>query len=135
MNAILSIKPQYVNAILKGEKTVEFRKKVFKNKVEKVYIYSSAPVQKIVGYFTINEIIEDLPINLWKRFNQVGSIDKKSFFAYFARSAKGYSICLDSVIQFQKFLDPKEVFESFTPPQSYCYTDITIKNKPAGSYL
>ena len=36
MNAILSIKPQYANAILKKEKTVEFRKKVFKNEVDRV---------------------------------------------------------------------------------------------------
>jgi len=55
MNAILSIKPQYANAILKKEKTVEFRKKVFKNEVDRVYIYSSSPVKRIVGYFTIDK--------------------------------------------------------------------------------
>ena len=122
MNAILSIQPQYVAAILRREKTVEFRKKVFKNEVKRVYIYSSSPVKKIVGYFTIEKIIEDQPKNLWKAFNTVGSIDKESFFEYFDKSKIGYSICMNSVHEFNHYLDPKIIFDSFTAPQSYCYT-------------
>ena len=122
MNAILSIKPQYANAILKKEKTVEFRKKVFKNEVDRVYIYSSSPVKRIVGYFTIDKIIEAKPKKLWNDFNDVGSIDKKSFFEYFDNSKIGFSICLNEVCEFDKHIDPRDIFESFTAPQSYCYT-------------
>ena len=37
MDVLLSIKPKYVDAILKGEKKYEFRKIIFKNKNIKKY--------------------------------------------------------------------------------------------------
>ncbi|HET6989695.1 MAG TPA: ASCH domain-containing protein, partial [Bacteroidia bacterium] len=57
MNVLLSIKPKYAKAIIDGKKKVEFRKLPFKLNVNKVYIYSSAPEQKIIGYFTFDDII------------------------------------------------------------------------------
>lgn len=122
MNAILSIKPKYAAAILRREKTVEFRKKVFKSSVNRVYIYSSSPIKKIVGYFTIDKIVQDRPKNLWENFNNVGSIDKESFFEYFENSEIGYSICLRNVHEFIEYIDPKLINDSFCAPQSYCYT-------------
>lgn len=52
MNIILSIHPEYVEKILAGEKTVELRRLLPRQNVEKIYIYSTSPVKKIVGYFT-----------------------------------------------------------------------------------
>lgn len=126
MNAILSIKPKYAQAILNGQKLVEFRKKVFKNEVERVYIYSSSPIQKIVGYFTIEEIVKASPIELWAQFEPVGAIDQKSFFDYFSANEEGYSICIGAAFEFLEHINPHDYLESFTAPQSYCYTDIEL---------
>ena len=49
MKVALSIKPEYVAEIKAGRKRFEYRKAIFKQKVEKVYIYGSAPVSKVVG--------------------------------------------------------------------------------------
>ena len=50
MNVLLSIKPKYVEEIRKGTKKYEFRKsfcsKKNQGKLEKIFIYSSAPVEK-----------------------------------------------------------------------------------------
>jgi len=53
MNVLLSIKPKYVDLILNGEKKYEFRRKIFRNETNKVYVYCTSPVKKIVAYFTI----------------------------------------------------------------------------------
>ena len=58
-----------------GSKQVEFRRKVFKKSVDKVFIYSSSPTKEIVGYFTIDEIVEEKPKSLWKKFSKVGGIE------------------------------------------------------------
>lgn len=121
MNVLLSIKPKYANAILAGEKLVEFRKLSFKKEIERVYIYSSAPEQLIIGYFTIEDIISDTPQKLWKKYKNVGSITQADFFQYFAEKQVGFSIKIKSVNRFKKAIDPKEVFENFVPPQSYMY--------------
>ena len=123
MNVLLSIKPKYANAILAGEKLVEFRKLVFKREIERVYIYSSSPEQRIIGYFTIEDIISDTPVELWKQFSKVGLIAKEDFFDYFANKEVGYSIKIKSVNRFRKSKNPKEIFKNFVPPQSYMYCD------------
>jgi predicted transcriptional regulator len=121
MNVILSIKPKYANAILAGEKKVEFRKLTFKKEIEKVYIYSSAPEQRIIGYFTIKNIISDTPERLWRKFNRVGSINEEDFFDYFENKEIGYSICIEKFNRFKHAIDPKKIFNNFVPPQSYMY--------------
>jgi predicted transcriptional regulator len=123
MNVLLSIKPKYANAILAGEKLVEFRKLVFKQEIERVYIYSSAPEQRIIGYFTIDDIISDTPKKLWRQFSDVGSISEEDFFDYFANKEVGYSIKIKSVKKFPKSKNPKDIFENFVPPQSYMYCE------------
>jgi predicted transcriptional regulator len=126
-DAILSIKPIYAKNILSGGKKVEFRKKIFKKSVERVYIYSSSPQKMIVGYFTIKEIVEDTPSNLWKKFHNVGGIDKDSFFEYFKDSDIGYSLVIKKVVKFDEEKDPIDFMENFSAPQSYIYLEREIR--------
>ncbi len=121
MNVLLSIKPKYARAILAGEKKVEFRKSRFAKEVEKVYIYSSSPDQKILGYFIIENIVADTPEKLWKKFKNVGSITKADFFEYFLNKDVAYAIKIKSCKKYKSPINPKEIFKKFTAPQSYIY--------------
>jgi predicted transcriptional regulator len=127
MNVILSIKPEYAWAILNGEKKVEFRKIMFKKKINKVFIYSSAPDQMFIGYFSIKEIDMDSPARLWKKYSNDGCISKEKFFDYYSNKTEGFSIVIDKVVKFTLPLEPKKIFKSFYPPQSfqYCEKDIS----------
>lgn len=125
-DVILSIKPVYAEAILDQVKTVEFRKKVFKKNVERIYIYSSSPTKMIVGYFTFSDIIEETPENLWNTFSKVGGIKKDDFFEYYKETEKGFGIVIKEVVKFENEIDPIEFIENFTAPQSYIYLE---KNK------
>ena len=67
MNVILSIRPTFCQSIFEGKKVYEYRKRVFKRTdIDKVYIYASKPICKIVGYFTIAAMIEDNPTEIWE---------------------------------------------------------------------
>ena len=56
MNVLLSVKPKYAEKIVEGKKKYEFRRAIFqKQNIEKVYIYSSSPVSKIVAAFRSEE--------------------------------------------------------------------------------
>lgn len=50
-DAVFSIKPYFADAILDGSKTVELRKVAPKKPIERVWIYATAPVMRIVGHF------------------------------------------------------------------------------------
>jgi len=52
MQVLLSIKPEYAEKILNGEKKYEFRKVLPKNKsITKVIIYATMPIGKVIGEF------------------------------------------------------------------------------------
>ena len=123
MDAILSIKPIYANQILAGTKKVEFRKRGFKEKVRRVYIYASVPVKQIVGYFTFDSIDEDTPANLWKKYKDVGGISEQDFFSYYANNEIGCAFVIKSFVQFKQAKSPNDFIEDFVPPQSYIYLD------------
>jgi len=124
MNVLLSIKPKYVNEIVNGHKRYEFRKSVFRRRddVDKVYIYASSPVKRIVGAFTIKTIMEERPEELWRICKEFSGISEMEFFDYFRDKDKGYAIEIGMLELFDP-IDPKDRVPDFSPPQSFCYMD------------
>ena len=118
MNAILSIKPKYVEEIKAGRKRFEFRKAVFKRPVEKVYIYASAPVSKVVGEFQPVDVLIDTPDKIWPKTRDYAGITEKFYKEYFKGRAKAYAIEIKNLRIYE---EPKEL--PFHAPQSFCYFD------------
>lgn len=54
---LLSIKPLYASQISSGQKRYEYRRKLSKAIPEKIIIYSSAPVKKVIGEVEVHGII------------------------------------------------------------------------------
>ena len=127
MNVLLSIKPRFVEEIKNGNKKYEFRKSLFSkknlNKIEKVFIYSSSPVQKIVARFFINGILEDHPTILWEKCKNYSGIERVEFFKYFGEKKRGLAIEISDLKFFKKPIDPKSIFPGFVAPQSFCYVN------------
>jgi type I restriction enzyme S subunit len=129
MDVLLSIRPRYVEAILAGVKKYEFRKYWPRQRKsnQKVYIYATAPVRKIVGTFTVKSVVEDSPQKLWKRFGSSGGIDSQAFFNYFESRDWGFAIELDNLDVFGSPIEPREQILAFVPPQSYTYVSRTFE--------
>ena len=59
---LMPINPCYVEEILSGRKKYEYRKiKAKKSIIDKMIIYSTSPVMRVVAEVDIEEIIEDTP--------------------------------------------------------------------------
>jgi len=124
MDVLLSIKPKYVKSIIDGEKRYEFRKTIFKNReIDRIYIYSSSPVKKIVGTFEIGGILEDHPNDLWDTVKDYAGINDRDFFAYFEGKSRAFAIGIQNLQEFIDPIDPWKTMPGFVPPQSYCYVD------------
>lgn len=48
MNLIISIKPQFVERILTGEKKYKFKHRIYKHEVDTIYIYQNLPDAKLL---------------------------------------------------------------------------------------
>ena len=117
-NVILSIKPEYVAEIKAGRKRFEFRKAIFKEKGEKVYIYSSSPISKVVGEFQPVDILCDNPDRIWEMTRVYSGISEQFYKEYFSGRNVAYAI----VIQNLKIYDTPKVLP-FHAPQSFRYID------------
>ena len=104
MNVILSIKPEFVEKIFSGEKQYEYRKILFKQKVDTVYIYASRPISKIVGEFKIEKIINDTPANIWNQTKEHSGVTKSFFQKYYAGKDKGVALKIKECKKYKKDL-------------------------------
>ena len=68
MKILLSIKPIFVKEIIEGRKLFEYRKTIYKNRdINKIIVYSSSPVCRIIGEFSVQDILCEPPKTLWKK--------------------------------------------------------------------
>lgn len=121
MSVLLSIKPKYVKEIEQGSKQYEFRKSIFKQITNEIWVYASAPIKQIVGKIWVDEIIEDSPQNLWSNCYMNAGIEKNDFFKYFEGKDKGFAIKIRKYEIFDKPINPYKENADFTAPQSYAY--------------
>ena len=131
MDVLLSIKPKFAESIINGRKKYEFRKNAFSKKnIGRVYIYSTTPIKKIIGFFKISKIIEDKPITLWHQLKDEAGISEEEFFDYFKNKEIGFALEIVEVEQFENPVDPKIMFPNFVPPQSFCYIKFSLIDDP-----
>ena len=127
MNALISIRPNFCHLIFDGKKLYEYRKKVFtRSDVDKVYIYATKPICKIIGCFTIDTIITDTPSEVWSIAHEHGGITKKQFNDYFKCCKVAHAIKIKDLKRFDEPIDPKTVIKDFAAPQNFRYVEIEI---------
>lgn len=121
MKVVLSIKPEFANKIFDGSKKFEFRKAIFKNEnVKSIIVYSSSPVQKVIGEFEVGKILNNDLDTLWKLTSEFSGITEDFFYEYFSKKEKGFAIQIKNK---RKYKVPKCLKTDFNlnPPQSFAY--------------
>ncbi len=123
MKVLLSIKPEFAEKILLGQKKYEFRRTIFKlPEVKKVVIYASSPVKKIIGEFEIEHILTLKLSELWKITKHDSGIDKEFYDSYFVGKEIGHAIRVKKVKRYSSYLDLKDI-QVKQAPQSFIYLD------------
>lgn len=117
---LLSINPEHVENIMSGKKQYEFRKVKCKEKVDKIIIYSTFPVMKVVGEADVDDVIVNSPENVWKKTSSKSGISKNFFDEYYKDKKKAVAYKLVNII---KYDTPKQLsyFGISTAPQSFVY--------------
>jgi len=125
---VLSIHPKYSEKILEEQKTVELRRRfpVPEPTAITLYIYSTSPVQAMVGVARIKEV-QELPVQqIWTEFQENALINHKDFTKYFRGLKSGFVLILYDIKPFPRQIPLRRLREEFgfEPPQSFLY----IKN-------
>ena len=119
---LMSIKPEYVSNILSGNKKYEFRKNACKRTIEKMLIYSTSPISKVVGEARIEKVYIDTPTNIWQLTNKYAGINKEAYEHYYEGRNSAVAYKLSDVIRY----DVPRRLEEYglkNAPQSYYYIE------------
>lgn len=100
-NIILPIAPKYITKILSGQKKYEYRKKLCKNEIYRIYLYATTPVKGIVGEAEVIDKLEENPERLWDLTSSTAGIDKDFFYKYFSGSIKAGAYKLGGVKKYK----------------------------------
>ena len=121
MKVVLSIKPEFAFKIFDGTKKFEFRKSIFKNEnIKTIIVYASSPVQKVIGEFEIEEVLNYDLSKLWDLTQEFSGISEEFYYEYFANKEQGFAIKIKKT---RKYRNPKCLRADFnlSPPQSFAY--------------
>lgn len=121
MKVLLSIKPEFAFKIFDGTKKFEFRKSIFKRKdIEKIVVYASSPVQRVIGEFEIENILHENLDELWQITQNEAGISKQFYDLYFSNKDKAFAIQVGEVHKYSK---PKLLsdYNLNFAPQSFAY--------------
>lgn len=127
MNALISIKPKYVEKIISKNKKYEYRKNIFKKNIDKIYIYSTSPDKQIVGYFEYSGYLNGTPEEIWRITKGFSGIDEASYYKYFNNKECAYAIKIEKLHIYKEPIDPKSRINKFVAPQSYIYLEGDIE--------
>jgi predicted transcriptional regulator len=122
---LVSLHPRHALNILTGEKTVELRRRFPERHTRGalVLIYSTAPVQAIVGVARIKHVLK-LPVSrIWKEYRADACVSKAEIDAYFWGLREGYVILLEAAQPLKRQVTIEDLYSRFgvVPLQSYRY--------------
>ena len=120
---LMPINPKYVDEILSGRKKYEYRKiKAKKDNIDKIIIYSTFPVMKVVAEVTITKILEGAPREIWNITKEYSGVTEEFYNSYYKGKNKAIAYEIGEI---NKYDIPKELSEIGINyiPQSFVYID------------
>jgi predicted transcriptional regulator len=118
---LLSIHPEFAEAIFDGHKKFEFRRVLFKESVDEIVVYATAPVKQVIGSFKVEDIYDDSPKVIWAKTKIFAGVTKDKFDSYFKGRKRAFAIKVGEPVRFSSPQPLSKYLPSNTPPQSFCY--------------
>ncbi|HJI94491.1 MAG TPA: hypothetical protein OIM53_07120 [Sutterellaceae bacterium] len=119
---LLPVKPAFANRLLNGTKKYEYRKRMPKQCVQQILIYSTFPEMKVVGIAEVVDKLEATPTNLWKRTKQHAGISQEKYREYFKGCRLAYAFKIGNVWPLETALKLTDLDINFAP-QSFIYLE------------
>ena len=119
---LIPINPVHVEKILLGTKKYEYRKILPKKNIDKMLIYSTSPIKKVVAEVEILDILIDKKDKIWELTKNNSGIDKKFYDEYYKNKEVAVAYKLGKVTKYNKEKELSEYNINYYP-QSFVYLD------------
>lgn len=122
VSVVMPVKPCYVEKIFSGEKKYEYRKVMPKKNIDKIIIYSTSPVCRVVGEVEVFDIIIDDVYKIWDMTKDYSGISFDNYCKYYKNREKAVAYKLGNVLIYDRPLMLNDLGINYVP-QSYIYLD------------
>lgn len=120
---LMSINPKYVDEIISGRKKYEYRKiKVKRKDIDKMIIYSTSPIMKVVAEVDIEDILIDSPKKIWDMTKEYSGTSKEFYDKYYKNRKNAVAYKLGNVKVYDKPKKLSDIGIDYVP-QSFVYLD------------
>lgn len=120
---LISLKPQYFQKVLIGNKTVELRRRPVRVAVgTTVWIYETVPSGRLGARAMVANIVEGTPSEIWARFRREVGISEEDFSLYFQGADYACAVVLTDIVPLAKRPALSELrlrLGAFVAPQFY----------------
>ncbi|MCD8293869.1 MAG: hypothetical protein LUE27_01285 [Clostridia bacterium] len=113
---LISIRPEYLRAVLNGTKACEHRHTAPKKPASR----ETSPAKRVAGEAEITEILELSVQKLWEKTKDIGGLSEAAYLQYFHGRTTGYAIMLGKVTAYMEPV-PLESLGVARIPQSWMY--------------
>ena len=117
---LLSIKPEFADKIISGEKKFEYRTHIPSKLINSIVIYSTSPIGRIIGEVEVIDVISGSPSSLWERTKAESGISRAKYREYFKGRKRAYAFKLGQVKKFE-YETCLEDYGITQAPQSFVY--------------
>lgn len=132
MKILMSIKPQFIEKIRRGEKKFEFRRVLPRHQeVDTIIVYASKPVGKVVGEITVAGYLTLTVDEMWEATKDISGLTREEFFDYFHGKKNAHAIAIESYRDYVQPIPLDVLLPGKVPPQSYCYlsdSEVTLRS-------
>jgi predicted transcriptional regulator len=119
---LLSIRPEFAEKILRGDKKYEYRRTRFRSDtVKRVLVYATSPTCRVVGEFEIEAVLSMPKLALWKSTRHSSGICWTRFSEYFGQNNRCHALKVGNPVRYAVPRMLEEVSGLRHPPQSFAY--------------
>ena len=120
ISILLSVNPRYTEQILSGIKLFEYRKRLAQKSVDRIILYATYPLMKVIGEVEVIKIVSGSPTSVWEQTKKNAGISREKYRKYFKGCKVAFAYQLGKVTAYKY---PKALidFGIDHPPQSFIY--------------
>jgi predicted transcriptional regulator len=122
---LVSVRPEYAEGILSGNKTAELRRtrpRVVQG--DRMFVYVSSPVKKLTGVCVVTQLISGSPEKIWDCVSNICGLTREDYNSYYSGCEVAFAILVKDAKHLPKPINLsclREELGSFFPPQIYRY--------------
>ena len=126
LTILLSIKPEFAHRIMAGTKKFEYRKRIPREPVDRIIVYSTCPECKVLGEVIVRGVLSGSYSSIWEQTKKDAGISRSKYREDFKGSSRAFAYILDGATAYEYPKDLASLGIDRAPQSFRCFKDDSL---------